>query len=38
MIENTDNKQFEGLLDKDEEIHILHADGYKQVVDWKEVG
>lgn len=24
-------------LDKDEEIHILQADGYKQVVDWKEV-
>lgn len=24
-------------LDKDEEIHILKADGYKQVVDWKEV-
>jgi len=25
-------------LDKDEEIHILQADGYKQVVDWKAVG
>lgn len=24
-------------LDKDEEIHILQSDGYKQVVDWKEV-
>lgn len=38
MIENADNKQFEGLLNKDEEIHILQADGYKQVVDWKAVG
>lgn len=25
-------------LDKNEEIHILQADGYKQVVDWKAVG
>ena len=25
-------------LDKDEEIHILQADGYKHVVDWKAVG
>ena len=24
-------------LDKDEEIHILQADGYKQILDWKEV-
>lgn len=24
-------------LDKDEEIHILQADGYKQVIDWQEV-
>ena len=24
-------------LDKNEEIHILQADGYKKVVDWKEV-
>lgn len=24
-------------LDKDEEIHILQADGYKQVIDWKEI-
>lgn len=24
-------------LDKDEEIHILQADGYKQVIDWKTV-
>lgn len=24
-------------LEKDEEIHILQADGYKQVVDWREV-
>lgn len=24
-------------LDNDEEIHILQADGYKRVVDWKEV-
>lgn len=24
-------------LDKDEEIHILQADGYKQIRDWKEV-
>lgn len=24
-------------LDKDEEIRILQADGYKQVIDWKEV-
>lgn len=24
-------------LDKDEEIHILQADGYRQVIDWKEV-
>lgn len=25
-------------LDKDEEIHILQADGYRQVIDWKAVG
>ena len=24
-------------IDEDEEIHILKADGYKQVVDWQEV-
>ena len=24
-------------LDKDEEIHILQANGYKQILDWKEV-
>lgn len=24
-------------LDKDEEIHILQADGYKKVIDWQEV-
>lgn len=24
-------------LDKDEKIHILQADGYRQVLDWKEV-
>lgn len=25
-------------FDEDEEIHILQADGYKQVVDWRAVG
>lgn len=25
-------------LDRNEEIHILQANGYKQVADWKEVG
>ena len=24
-------------LDKDEEIRILQADGYKQIIDWKEI-
>lgn len=24
-------------IDEDEEIHILKADGYRQVIDWKEV-